>query len=158
MLNHCQHKWIHPLGKVVNINIHHVNCQYFVWPPSLSRTVFTLLCMEFTRVSQVATGMLFHSSMTTSPSWRIFETLRTSTFCLWVPQRCSIGFKSGDILGQSITFNPSLFSKAVVVLGVCLGLLSCWNTALRPSFLREGYALLHYFTVHVGVHVSLNAM
>ena len=137
----CQQKWVHPLGKVVNINIHHVNCQYFVWPPSLSWTAFTLLAIEFTRASQVATGMLFHSSMTTSRSWRIFETLRTSTFRLRIPQRCSIGFKSGDMLDQSITFTLSLFSKAVVVLEVCLGSLSCWNIALRPSFWREGIML-----------------
>ena len=96
----CQQKWVHSLGKVVNINIHHVNCQHFVWPPSLSRTAFTLLGMEFTRASQVATGMLFHSSMMMLRSWQIFETLHTSTFCLRIPQRCSIGFKSGDVLGQ----------------------------------------------------------
>ncbi len=36
-----------------------------------------------------------------------------------------------------ITFTLSFFSKTVVVLEVCLGLLSCWNTALRPS-LRKG--------------------
>ena len=142
--NPCQQKWVHPLGKVVNINIHplgkvvNINCQYFVWSPSLSRTSFTLLGMEFTRALQVSTGMLFHSSMTMSRSWRIFETLRTSTFRLRIPQRCSIGFKSGDMLGQSITLTLSLFSYAVVVLEVCLGSLSCWNTALRPSFWREG--------------------
>ena len=130
-----------PLGKVVNIKIHHVNSQYSVWPPSLSRTAFTLLGMEFTRASQVATGMLCHSSMTTSRSWQIFETLHTSTFRLRIPQRCSIGFKSGDMLGQSITFTLSLFSKAVVVLEVCLESLSCWNTALRPTFWRVGIML-----------------
>ncbi len=37
-----------------------------------------------------------------------------------------------------ITFTLSFFSKAVVVLEVCLGLLSCWNTALRT---REGIML-----------------
>ena len=57
--------------------------------------------MEFTRASQVATDMLFHSSMMTSRSWRIFETLRTSTFRLRIAQRCSIGLKSEDMLGQS---------------------------------------------------------
>ena len=98
--------------------MHYVNCQYFVWPPSLSRTAFTLLVMEFTRASQVATGMLFHSSMTTSRSWRIFDILCTSTFRFRIPQRCSIEFKSGDMLGQSITFT---LSKAVVVLEVCFG-------------------------------------
>ena len=94
---------------------------------------FYSLGMEFTRASQGATGMLFHSSMTTSRSWQIFETLHTSTFRLRIPQRCSIGFKSGDILGQLY-----LFCKAMVVLEVCLESLSCWNTALLPSFWREG--------------------
>ena len=97
--------------------------------------------MEFTRASQVATGMLFHSSMTTSRSWQMFETLHTSTFRFRIPQRCSIGFKSGDMLGQSITFTLTLFSKAVVVLEVCLGSLSWWNIALQPSFWREGIML-----------------
>ena len=110
-------------------------------PPSLSRTAFTLLSMEFTRALPVATGMLFHSSMTASWSWRIFETLCPSTFRLRIPERYSIGFKSGYMLGQSITFTFSLFSKAVVVLEVCLGLVSCWNTALRPSFWREAIIL-----------------
>ncbi len=40
-----------------------------------------------------------------------------------------------------ITFTLSFFSKAVVVLEVCLGSLSCWNTALRPSLRREGIML-----------------
>ena len=134
-------EWVHPSGKVVNNNIHHVNCQYFVWPPSLSRTAFTLLSMEFTRASQVVTGMLFHSSMTASRSWQIFETLHSSTFRLRILQRCSIGFKSGDMLGQSITFIHGLFSKAMVVLEVCLGSLSGWNTVLLSSFWREGIML-----------------
>ena len=97
--------------------------------------------MEFTRASQVAIGMPFHSSMTTSRSRWIFETMLTSTFQLMIPQRFSIGFKSGDMLGQSITVTPSLFSKAEVILEMCLGSLSCWNTALRPSFWREGIIL-----------------
>ena len=53
-----------------------------MWPPLFSSTALTLLGMEFTRASQVATGVLFHSSMTTSQSWWMFETLRSSTFCL----------------------------------------------------------------------------
>ncbi len=42
---------------------------------------------------------------------------------------------------SQITFSLCFFSKAVVVLEVCLGLLSCWNTALRPSLRREGIML-----------------
>ncbi len=40
-----------------------------------------------------------------------------------------------------ITFTLSFFSKAVVVLEVCLESLSCWNTALPPSLWREGIML-----------------
>ncbi len=40
-----------------------------------------------------------------------------------------------------ITFTLSFFSKAVVVLEVCLGSFSCWNTALLPSLRREGIML-----------------
>ncbi len=43
------------------------------------------LGMEFTRASQVATEVLFHSSMTTSRSWWMLETLRSSTFRLRMP-------------------------------------------------------------------------
>ncbi len=102
-------------------------CQYFVWPPLFSSNALTLLGMEFTRASQVATRVLFHSSMTTSRSWWMLETLRSSTFHLRMPHRCSIGFRTGDMLGQSITFTLSFFSKAVVILEVCLGSLSCWE-------------------------------
>ncbi len=61
------------------------NCQYFVWPPLFSSPALTL--MEFTRASQVSTGVLFHSSMMTSRSWGMLETLRSSTFHLRMPHR-----------------------------------------------------------------------
>ncbi len=121
-------------------------CQYFVWPPLFSSTALTLLGMEFTRASQVATGILFHSSMTTSRSWWMLETLRSSTFHLRMPHRCSIGFRSGDMLGQSITFTLSFFSKAVVVLVVML------------EYCPAAQSLLQYVTVHVGIHGSLNKL
>ncbi len=87
-------------------------------------TALTLLGMEFTRASQVATGVLFHSSMMTSRSW-------------WMLMMFYLLF--GD--APQIIFTLSFFNKAVVVLEVCLGLLSCWNTALRPSLQREGIVL-----------------
>ncbi len=108
--------------------------QYFVWPPLFSSTALTFLGMVFSRASQVATGVLFHTFMTTSRSWWMLETLCSSTFRLRMPHRCSIGFRSGDMLGQSVTFS---LSKAVVVLEVCLGSLSCWNIAPQPSLQRE---------------------
>ncbi len=100
-------------------------CQYFVWPPLFSSTALTLLGMELTRASQVATRVLFHFSMMTSQSWWMLETLHSSTFRLRMPHRCSIGFRSGDMLGQSITFTLS-------VLEVCLGSLSCWILPYGP--------------------------
>ncbi len=104
-------------------------CQYFVCPPLFSSTALILLGMEFTRASQVATGVLFHSSMTTSQSWWMLETLRSSTFHLRMPYRCSIGFRSGYMLGQYMLFLARQWS------------LSCWNTALWPSLRREGIML-----------------
>ncbi len=126
-------------------------CQYFVWPPLFSSTVLTLFGMEFTRASQVTTGVLFHASMTISRSWWMLETLRSSTFRLRMPHRCSIGFRSGDMLGQSITITLSFFSKAVVVLEVCLGSLSCLNSALRPSLRREGIILCYSMSQYMSV-------
>ncbi len=105
--------------------------------------------MEFTRASQVATGVLFHSSMMTSRSWWMLEILHSSTFCLRMPHRCSIGFRSGDMLGQSITFTLSFFSKAVVVM------LKYCPVAQSPK--GGGHALLQYVTVHVAFMVpSMN--
>ncbi len=92
--------------------------QYFVWPPLFSSTALTLLGIEFTRASQVATGVLFYFSMTTSRSWWMLETLCSSTFHLRMPHRCSIGFRSGDMLEQSITFTlslPSLQREGIVL-------------------------------------------
>ncbi|KAF4088715.1 hypothetical protein AMELA_G00057920, partial [Ameiurus melas] len=54
--------------------------------------------------------------MTTSQSWWMLENVCSSTFHLRMPHRCSIGFRSGDMLGRSITFTLSFFSKAVVIL------------------------------------------
>ncbi len=126
-------------------------CQYFVWQPLFSSTALTLLGMEFTRASQVATGVLFHSSMMKSQSWWMLETLCSSTFHLRMLHICSIGFGSGDMLGQSITFTLSFFSKAVVVI-----MLEFCPLALSPK--GGDPALLQYVTVHVGIHGSLNKL
>ncbi len=114
-----------------------------MWSPLFSSTVLTVLGIELTRASQVATRVLFHSSMTTSRSWWMLETLRSSTFRLRMLHRCSIGFRSGDMLGQSITFTPSFFSKAVVVI-----MLEYCPAAQSPK--GGDHALLQYVTVHVG--------
>ncbi len=69
-----------PLIGAQNVNI---LCDHLIF----SSTAMTLLGMEFTRASQLATAVLFHSSMTTSRSWCMLETLRSSTFSLRMPHR-----------------------------------------------------------------------
>ncbi len=103
-------------------------CQYFVGAPLLSSTALILLGMEFTTAAQFVAGFLFHSSIMTSLSCWMLDTCCFSTFRLRMPHMCSIGFRSGDILGHSITFTFTFRSKVVVILAVCLGWLLCWKT------------------------------
>ncbi len=84
-------------------------------------------------------------------NWWILETLRSSTFCLRIPHRCLMGFRSGDMLGQSITFTLRFFSKAVVVV-----MLEYCPAAQSPKW--GDHSLLQYVTVHVGIHGSLNEL
>ncbi len=81
----------------------------------------------------------------------MLETMRSSTFHLRMPHRCSMGFRSGDMLGQSIIFTLSFFSKAVVVI-----MLEYCPAAQSP---KEGdHTLRQYVTVPVGIHGSLNEL
>ncbi len=123
-------------------------CQYVVGAPLISSPALILLGMEFTRTAQVVAGILFHSCIITSRSCWMLDTRCFSTFRLRMPHMCSIGFRSGDILGHSITFS----SKAIVILAVCLGWL-CWKTVSEG---RASSSASECHTVHVGIHVSLN--
>ncbi len=130
-------------------------CQYFVGAPLLSSTALILLGMEFTRAAQVVAGILFHSSIMTSRSCWMLDTWCFSSFRLRMPHMCSIGSRSGDILGHSITFTFSFISKAVVILVVCLGAIIMLENCRSAQFLKRGHHLLQNVTVHVGIHVSL---
>ncbi len=61
-----------------------------------------------------------------------------STCLFRIPQRCSIGFRSGDILGHWITFTLFFIRNPTVALDVCLGSLSCWKSARRPRARSDG--------------------
>ncbi len=93
-------------------------CQYFVCLNPLGHGAH-----------QSFTGVLFRSSW----SWWMLETLRSSTFHLRMPHRCSIGFRS-----ETCFASPSLLPSASLARQWSL---SCWNTALRPSLWREGIML-----------------
>ncbi len=94
----------------------------------------------------------------TNETWIYFRVVNvqcTNTWCfsnflLRMPHMCSIGFRSGDILGHSFTFTVS--RKAVVRLGGVFRVVM-----LENSFWKDGDNLLHQnVTLHVGIHVSLN--
>ncbi len=122
-----------------------LKCQYFVRASLLSSSALILLGMEFTRAAHVVAGILFlfHNDTLQLDTWCF------SIFHLMMPHMCSIGFRSGDILGHSFTF--SFISKAVSSWR-CV-----WGGYVGKQFLKAGHhLLLHNVTVYVGIHVSLN--
>ncbi len=67
-------------------------------------------------------------------------------------QRCSIGFKSGLLLGHSRTVTELLWSHSFVILAVCLGSLSCWKVNLRPSL--RSWALWRRFSSRISLYLA----
>ncbi len=90
--------------------------------------------MELTRASQIATGVLFQKMGLSTPPLH-----DDNAKLVDVRDLALLHLQFED--APQITFTLSFFCKAVVVLEVCLGLLSCWNTALQPSLRREGIML-----------------
>ncbi len=123
-------------------------CQYFVWPPLFSSTALTLLGMEFTRASQVATGV------SSTPLWRYHgpggvRDLALLHLPLRMAPRCSIGFRSGDMLGS-----PSPLPSAS---WRCVGVVMLEYCPAAQSPKGGDHALLQYVTVHLGIMVpSMN--
>ena len=78
----------------------------------------------------------------------MLDTQRSSTLRIRMPHKYSIGFRSGDMLGHSNTLTFCFSRKAVVCLERCYGSLECCNTAILPTFCREGtifsFKLLQY--------------
>ena len=68
------------------------------------------------------------------------STWRSSTF-----HRCSIGFKSGEVLCHWSTFTFLVFRNADITLAECLGLLSCWKMAPQPRCLRD--VIIFFFNI-----------
>ncbi len=81
---------------------------------------------------------LFHSSRMTSFRDWMLDGEWCSTCFFRIPHRCSIGFRSGEILGHWITFTLFFFRNPTVALDVCLGSLSCWKSARRPRARSDG--------------------
>ncbi len=118
-------------------------CQYFVGTPLFSSTALMLLGMGFSRAAQVDADILFRSSIMTSRSCWMIDTWCFSIFHLRMPHMCSIGFRSGDILGHSITF--TFRRKAVVVLVVVMLENTFWKEGIIFCFRMSQYMLESMF-------------
>ncbi len=101
-------------------------------------TAPSLLGMEWTSWRHFARSIFFHSSRMTSFRDWMLDGEWCSTCLFRIPHRCSIGFRSGDILGHWITFTLFFFRNPTVALDVCLGSLSCWKSAWRPRARSDG--------------------
>ncbi len=101
-------------------------------------TAPSLLGMEWTRWRHFARSIFFHSSRMTSFRDWMLDGDWCSTCLFRIPHRCSIGFRSGDILGHWITFTLFFFRNPTVALDVYLGSLSCWKSAWRPRARSDG--------------------
>ncbi len=94
--------------------------------------------MEWTSWRHFARSIFFHSSRMASFRDWMLDGEWCSTCLFRIPHRCSIGFRSGDILGHWITFTLFFFRNPTVALDVCLGSLSCWKSARRPRAWSDG--------------------
>ncbi len=106
--------------------------------------------MEFTRAAQVVAGILFHSSiMTELLDVRHMVLLHLR---LRMPHMCSIGLGLETYLATpSPSPSPSASAARQLSSWWCV-----WGGYVGKQFLKGGHLLLQNFTVHVGVHVSLN--
>ena len=96
----------------------------------------SLLPVDFYSWPQV-----FHTDLSvTLPNSYLHNSSNCLIFCgfrLWILtfrvfHKFSIGFKSGDRLGQLRVLIPLFSNHSFVSFEVCLGSLSCWSTKFRP--------------------------
>ncbi len=111
-----------------------------------------------TRFAHISGGILSHSSLQIlSKSSRFWGwCLPTRTFSSL--HRFSLGWRSGDWLGNSKTLMCFFLSHSFVALAVCFGSLSCWNNHPQPVFnALAGFNGL-ILTVHGPVHRPFDAV
>ena len=103
--------------------------KYLVCEPLLEMTASSFRGIESTKWAHVPDEMDVHSSWMPFFSFAILGGLFSSTFIFKSFHKCSIGFKSGDILGHGSTFTFSSDKNLLAILDVCFGSLSSWNLA-----------------------------
>ena len=89
----------------------------------------TLDVMDRMSPRTLCIGKASHSRMAICSNWANVVVLSTClyTCCFSASQACSMGFKSGDEAGHSVTFTPFWAKWFCTTLAVCALALSCWK-------------------------------
>ncbi len=103
-------------------------------------------------------GFWIHSSLQILSKSLRFRGWRLATWTFSSLHRFSIGLRFGDWLGHSRTFMCFFLSHSFVVLAVCFGSMSCWNT--HPRHIFNALAGFNNLTlaVHGPVHRPFDAV
>ncbi len=117
-------KWVHPTTKTTKSGTLYGLHDFLMTAPSL-------LGMEWTSWRHFARSIFFHSSRMNSFRDWMLDGEWCSTCLFRIPHRCSIGFRSGDILGHWITFTLFFFRNPTVALDVCLVMGSIFSFSIE---------------------------
>ncbi len=130
--------WI--VGLLENMLIYCICTQYLVGAPFTLITASIWHGMEVISLWHCWGGMEAQVSLTVAFSLSAFVGLLFLIFLLTIPQRCSMGFRSGEFAGQSSTPTPWSFHQLLVLLAVWAGAKSCWKikSASLESWSAEG--------------------
>ncbi len=114
--------------------------QYLVGAPFALITASMRRGMEVISLWHCWGGMEAQVSLTVAFSSSAFFGLLFLIFLLTIPRRFSIGFRSGEFAGQSITPTPWSLNQLLVLLAVWAGAKSCWKmkSGTLKSWSAEG--------------------
>ncbi len=122
-------------------------------------TAPSLLGMEWTSWRHFARSIFFHSSRMTSFRDWMLDGEWCSTCLFRIPHRCSIGFRSGDILGPLNHFHPVLLQKSNsglrCVFRIIVMLEKCTTTKGTEWW---KHLLFQYRAVHLWKNDAINEM
>ncbi len=131
-------EWI--VGLLESMFIYCLCTQYLVGAPFALITASIRRGMEVISLWHCWGGMEAQVSLTVTFSSSAFFGFLFLIFLLTIPHWFSIGFRSGELAGQSSTPTPWSFNQLLVLLAVWAGVKSCWkmkSTSLK-SWSAEG--------------------
>ncbi|KAG9463069.1 hypothetical protein GDO78_022510 [Eleutherodactylus coqui] len=86
------------------------------------------------RFAHMSERILVHFSLQIISKSLRFRGCRLATLIFSSLHKFSMGLRSGDWLGHSMTLMCFFLIHSFVALAVCFGSLSCWKTKPRPIF------------------------